>query len=578
MHYRYAAKLDTSIDMRFLQQKSVGPTHPRQFTLRIPLLCIVGFSFYLGWIFCLFWSPSIFPAHTLTDFEIHAVRLIMTVAMFVAYVVFGLFARVFGSRRGEMALRLVALVCCPLGCIVGLFPQGLDIVLCGLLWSFSGIGSSALLLVWSKKIVELNRKQIIFSVSIAFFAASFLFIATAFMPADIAPLAIASIPVVSTVFAFLVNSASLSFSYRDGNREDEVGEHEHHVDKGECPPENLSDETGVEASRVEASRIRSAVSKASPSQKDERVPGESRRIVFMRTILLAFAYSIGIGFVGSCITVQSYYPDAVYVIVAGNTFAAVFTVLFLVRKPRNIAIVLTEVFLPIMLVCIFAFSVANYLGQLICIFVMLVLLACHDIVDIASLSKSSQLFDENYVKTFAVGRTLNGLGCTLGWAVGMVLNFFPHATSESRLFICFALVVFLVVTTSFAVFHPGPLSYFREVKIEAARAARQFVSDGERLGTLEAKSKQVAERYELTSRQEEVLLCLAQGRNASYIAQKFTISTHTAKSHIYNIYNKLNIHSQQELLDIIELEGAHLVETGEVKNTNGGAEMSSRIS
>ena len=60
----------------------------------------------------------------------------------------------------------------------------------------------------------------------------------------------------------------------------------------------------------------------------------------------------------------------------------------------------------------------------------------------------------------------------------------------------------------------------------------------------------------MTSRQAEVLLCLAQGRNAGYIAQKFTISTHTAKSHIYNIYNKLGIHSQQELLDIVDAEVA----------------------
>ena len=52
------------------------------------------------------------------------------------------------------------------------------------------------------------------------------------------------------------------------------------------------------------------------------------------------------------------------------------------------------------------------------------------------------------------------------------------------------------------------------------------------------------------------MLCLAQGRNAGYIAQRFTISTHTAKSHIYNIYNKLGIHSQQELLDIVDAEGA----------------------
>ena len=131
-----------------------------------------------------------------------------------------------------------------------------------------------------------------------------------------------------------------------------------------------------------------------------------------------------------------------------------------------------------------------------------------------------------------------------------------------RMFICFALVVFLVVATSFAVFHPGPLSYVREVRIDAERSARQAISGG--IGeTLKLKTSLVAQRYELTPRQTEVLCCLAQGRNAGYIADRFTISAHTAKSHIYNIYNKLGVHSQQELLDIVEAEECLFQETTE---------------
>ena len=232
-------------------------------------------------------------------------------------------------------------------------------------------------------------------------------------------------------------------------------------------------------------------------------------------------------------------------------------VLFLVRRSLDMSVVLAEVFLPVMLVCIFVFSFASHGGQLVCIMVMLALLACHDIVDIASVSKSSRLFGENYVKTFAVGRTLNGLGCSLGWATGMLLNFVPGIDVAGRLFVCFALVVFLVVTTSFAVFHPGPLSYVHDLHREAARAPQGPLAAPRGAGDgLGAKTESVARRYGLTSRQEEVLLCLAQGRNASHIAQRFTISTHTAKSHIYNIYNKLGIHSQQELLDIVDAEGA----------------------
>ena len=117
-------------------------------------------------------------------------RMAMTVAMFVAYVAFGVFARFFASRRGEALLRgprpgVLSPVRLPRGRFLS--PQGLRPRLVALvLWAASGIGTSALLLVWSKKIVELTRKQVIFSVSSSFLIGAFLFISTAFMPGGIA--------------------------------------------------------------------------------------------------------------------------------------------------------------------------------------------------------------------------------------------------------------------------------------------------------------------------------------------------------------------------------------------------------
>ena len=104
---------DVSADTAYLKKEPTERPRPRAFTLRIPVLCVLGFSLYLGWIFCLFWSPSLFPDGTLGDLSIHVVRMVMTVAMFVAYVAFGFFARFFASRKGETVLRGVALAFCP---------------------------------------------------------------------------------------------------------------------------------------------------------------------------------------------------------------------------------------------------------------------------------------------------------------------------------------------------------------------------------------------------------------------------------------------------------------------------------
>ena len=63
----------------------------------------------------------------------------------------------------------------------------------------------------------------------------------------------------------------------------------------------------------------------------------------------------------------------------------------------------------------------------------------------------------------------------------------------------------------------------------------------------------IATAYDLTSRQQEVFLHLARGRGAQFIADELCVSLPTAKSHIYNIYIKLGVHSRQELLDLVDL-------------------------
>lgn len=49
-----------------------------------------------------------------------------------------------------------------------------------------------------------------------------------------------------------------------------------------------------------------------------------------------------------------------------------------------------------------------------------------------------------------------------------------------------------------------------------------------------------------------VLFLLGKGRSIDYVANDLNISFNTAKSHIRNVYGKLNVHSRQELLDLIE--------------------------
>ena len=65
--------------------------------------------------------------------------------------------------------------------------------------------------------------------------------------------------------------------------------------------------------------------------------------------------------------------------------------------------------------------------------------------------------------------------------------------------------------------------------------------------------KKLAEMRGLSPRETEVLELLAKGRNCSFISTQLVISEETAKTHIKRIYRKFGVHSQQALLDMIEL-------------------------
>lgn len=64
----------------------------------------------------------------------------------------------------------------------------------------------------------------------------------------------------------------------------------------------------------------------------------------------------------------------------------------------------------------------------------------------------------------------------------------------------------------------------------------------------------LAQERGLTSREIEICLLLAQGRSRPYIREKLVISKSTVDTHARHAYAKLGIHSNQELIDLLENE------------------------
>ena len=66
------------------------------------------------------------------------------------------------------------------------------------------------------------------------------------------------------------------------------------------------------------------------------------------------------------------------------------------------------------------------------------------------------------------------------------------------------------------------------------------------------KCQIIGNTYMLSMREQEVLFYLAKGYNAALIQEKLYISEGTTKTHMRHIYRKLNVHTQQDLIRIVE--------------------------
>ena len=71
-------------------------------------------------------------------------------------------------------------------------------------------------------------------------------------------------------------------------------------------------------------------------------------------------------------------------------------------------------------------------------------------------------------------------------------------------------------------------------------------------GRIEQHCAAVARDFGLTPRESEVIVLLAYGRTLAIIARDLHIAQGTARTHIENIYRKLDVHKQQELIDLVE--------------------------
>ncbi len=139
-----------------------------------------------------------------------------------------------------------------------------------------------------------------------------------------------------------------------------------------------------------------------------------------------------------------------------------------------------------------------------------------------------------------------------GWADGLVPGLVAGSLESVATYACAVSVLVLVVVQA--------IVPYGENKTDKAALPAGSDACGEDApargeeGRLKDAIEEISAQGGLTPREREVFGLLARGRTASSIAERLVISVHTAKTHTYRIYRKLDVSSQQQLLDMVEAE------------------------
>jgi DNA-binding CsgD family transcriptional regulator len=190
-----------------------------------------------------------------------------------------------------------------------------------------------------------------------------------------------------------------------------------------------------------------------------------------------------------------------------------------------------------------------------CVFMMLVA-TLDEVICWSAVCEYMRVYRLVPFANIAFGRLGDVVGLALGYFCAY-LAFGPSFEGSIQHPLVLSILVILFVLSQ-AFFFRDNYTPFSEHKALANADTSSFGRDAladmspSNIGPWRKKCMEFAKYYQLTPRQGEMLVLLAKGYSTAFIREELVISDHTVKAHIYNIYRKLDIHSRQELIELLE--------------------------
>lgn len=150
---------------------------------------------------------------------------------------------------------------------------------------------------------------------------------------------------------------------------------------------------------------------------------------------------------------------------------------------------------------------------------------------------------------FAIERAVRMVSQQLGYEAGHALEFSQMLSREATDIALMAACVLLIVLATLVFASERQIdSNWGVVLKQPMSKDIGFALEKSRLGV---RCHELAEAHGLTPREEEVLLLICQGRKPAAIADELCIGASTVKTHTKHIYQKIDIHSKTDLLEMV---------------------------
>ena len=492
----------------------------REELVLLPLCDIAGYACFNVWAFIAAFSSLLQPAGdasqvVLSIFSLAQLRCFLLLGVFAGSVL--VFART-GRHVFEAGVNPLHLICsmATLALVFTLYipiPRSADAVL----WMIAGVGQSAMFALWGKRLRVLSRVQQLYVVCSGFIFGGIGLALVPYVQLAIINISLGVLPIASLLFLY--------FARRQWLGDAAIG-------PGVVPN--------------------------SHSFKEQIPFEDDRSQIFLRG-LFSLLYSIPFGLVVCASTIsETYQPLGVVLFGVSNIAAAALTMLATRHDERQVCNLMPRLFLPVTSFCLLVFA-ALYPNSpaLISIVGLALLFGCYEILNAYTAYAYSTYDIVRCQWELNSSKAGNAAGFFIGWMIAVVMLSSQIIGTHSLLVLCFALVS-VTLTLDTLLFKEMRLQ-FQEVEtdsdpvleISSVKAAPAQVKDN-KSGHWVRACTELAKAYKLSPRQTEIFFLLAKGRNIQYIKEDLVLSAATVKSHTYNIYQKMKIHTRQELISIVE--------------------------